>query len=170
LDLIEYCKDNHVNGSLLFIDFEKAFDYLDWNFIDNALTWFNFGPSFKKWIMTLYSNSESCIINNGYISRYFKVSRGVRQGCPLSPYFFIVCAEILNIIIKNNNTIRGITINNTTFKMSQYADDSVINDGSHETLQEIHIVLEHFATVSGLKVNYDKSYLFPVRGICTSCT
>ena len=84
---------------------------------------------------------------------------------------FLLCAEILNIIIKNNNTIRGITINNTTFKMSQYADDSVIiNDGSHETLQEIHIVLEHFATVSGLKVNYDKSYLFPVRGIFTSCT
>lgn len=86
LDLINYCKTNYVSGALLFLDFEKAFDCLDWEFLHNTLSFLNFSNDFRTWIKILYSNVSSCVSNNGYIAEYFKLSRGVRQGRPPSPY------------------------------------------------------------------------------------
>ena len=50
-------------GLLIFIDFEKAFDSLEWNFLYNCLDVFNFGPNFKRWIKTFYANIKSCVVN-----------------------------------------------------------------------------------------------------------
>ena len=94
-DLLEYTDVQNIPGILLFIDFEKAFDTIEWPFIQNVLKCFNFGPVIGKWIATLYSNVESAVINGGYTTNYFKVSRGVRQGCPLSPLLFVLGVEIL---------------------------------------------------------------------------
>ena len=76
----------------------------------------------------------------------------------MSPYIFVLCAEILAIKIRNNKNIKGITIGNTEFKLSQYADDaSVILDGSDTSLNETLDELYHYAQYSGLKVNFDKT-------------
>ena len=80
---------NKIPGTLLFIDFEKAFDTLEWNFLHRALEIFNFGPKIRKWVSILYNDIESGVMNGGYMTYYFKVSRGVRQGCPLSPFLFV---------------------------------------------------------------------------------
>ena len=67
----------------------------------------------------------------GNASNFFKLSRGVRQGCPLSPYLFILSAEILADAIRKKQRIKGIEINSIDFKLSQYADDTtLILDGS----------------------------------------
>ena len=162
-DLIMYCDDNYIPGTLLFIDYEKAFDSLDWSFIKNTLSYFNFGNMLIQWVSVLYSNVSSCVTNNGFISKFFNVSRGVRQGCPLSPYLFIICTEIVNTLINSNINIKGIYIDNTPIKISQYADDTVIIcDGSDESLTEINNVLSLFSNISGLKVNFDQSSLFPL--------
>ena len=86
LDSIEYCKLNNIRGSFIFLDYAKAFDSLDRTFIDHVLSYFKFGNSFRLWIKTLYSNATSCVINNGFQTNFFPIARGVRQGCPLSPY------------------------------------------------------------------------------------
>ena len=65
LDLVNYYDNQSIPGALLFLDFEKAFDYLDWEFMHNTLSYFKFGPEFKRWIATLYSNISSCVLNNG---------------------------------------------------------------------------------------------------------
>ena len=71
-------KENKLSGLLLAIDFEKAFDSLDWTFLNKALSAFNFSQSFIKWVNTFYSNIQSCVMNNGFSSVHFDVMRGVR--------------------------------------------------------------------------------------------
>jgi hypothetical protein len=70
--------------SLKNVDFEKAFDSVEWNFIRKSLEFLGFGPSIIHWFETFYHNSESCVLNNGHLPKRFKIERGDRQRAPLS--------------------------------------------------------------------------------------
>ena len=58
-------------GLLLLIDFEKAFDTLEWSYINKVLDFFNFGTDLKKWISVIHNDVSCCVINNGYMSQFF---------------------------------------------------------------------------------------------------
>ena len=91
------------------------------------------------------------------MSPSFNIGRGCRQGDPLSPYIFILCAEFLATKIRKNKRIKGIKIENTEFKISQYADDTfMFFDGSSVALNCTHEELDRFANISGLKINFHK--------------
>ena len=108
----------------IFIDFEKAFDSVEWDFLFKCLEAFNFGSDFLHLIKTSYKNVQSCVMNNGTASNYFPLDRGVRQGDLLPPYLFIVVVETLAIAIRQNQEIRGISIENEDSKILQNADDT----------------------------------------------
>ena len=136
--VIKYTAAKGILGLLLFLDFEKAFDTLEWSFIHKTLRYVGFGPQLVKWINIFYCNIESCILNNGWARNFFKPSRGLRQ------------AEVFH---KNKN-IRGITINTKEVKLSQYADvTTLILDGSTESLR----LLDLFGKASGLRLNCNKT-------------
>ncbi|KAJ8020919.1 SCO-spondin [Holothuria leucospilota] len=169
LDLIDHTKNCHMPGFLFFIDFEKAFDSVDWIFLENTLRYFNFGSNFREWVQTLYNNSAACVLNNGYSTGFFSIYRGVRQGCPLSPYLFILCVDILARRVYIDDHLRGIKISGNEIKISQYADDTTFfMDGSKQSLDRLFHILNKFKVASGLNINYDKSYLFPLGSFINS--
>ena len=140
------------------IDFEKAFDTISFDFIKNTLDFFNFGNMFKKWIALFYTDIKASVQINGFLTDFFKVERGCRQGDPISPYIFILCAEILSHKIRHNKNVKGITINGREHKISQFADDtSLLLDGTTESLNSALDILHEFAYYSGLKVNFEKN-------------
>lgn len=157
-DVMSYCERHDIPGMLLLVDFEKAFDSISWSFIQQTLSIFGFGPDISRWLSVFYQDIKSSVIVNGKTSSCFSIGRGCRQGDPLSPYIFILCAEILGCMIRNSNNITGIKINDHEYRLSQYADDtSFILDGSACSLESTVDVLHQFANMSGLKVNYNKS-------------
>ena len=157
-DVLFESKKQNIPGLLLSIDFEKAFDTVSWKFISKVLDYFNFGRSIKTWISLFQNGAESCILQNGFMSDFFYLKRGCRQGDPISPNIFIFCAEILGKMIRNNKDIKGIHINNKEFKLSQYADDTqLLLDGSEISLKEALRTLKQYYIMSGLKINVDKT-------------
>ena len=168
-DVLFEAKKQNIPGLLLSIDFEKAFDTVSWSFISNVLDYFNFGNSIKKWVSLFQEGSETCILQNGFMSDAFKLRRGCRQGDPISPYLFILCAEILGKMIRKNNDIKGISINGKEFKLSQYADDTqLILDGTEKSLKAAMGSLKLYYIMSGLKINVEKTRALWIGSLCGS--
>ena len=82
---MDFTATENIPGLTIFIDFQKAFDSVEWGFLIKCLEKFNFGPDFICWVEVFYKDMKGCIINNGLTSNLFPLERGVRQGDPLSP-------------------------------------------------------------------------------------
>ena len=116
-----------------------------------------FGPNFQKWIDILYDVSPDSyptarIQLNGFMSEPYVTKRGLRQGCPLICYLFLLCIEPLLHKLRNNEEIKGVTLpGSVTVKVSGYADDlTVFLDGSENSLRQCVTTFESFEAISGL--------------------
>ena len=165
-DVIEHAEDLDIPGLLFFADFEKAFDSVDHSFIVDCLKFFNFGPSLIQWIKVFYKGATSCVTNNGYLSDFFPVKRGMRQGCPLSPYLFIICIELLSYAIRKDNNVMGIQMYEANIKNTHFADDSTfILDGSEKSIKQTVYILEQFRKISGLKLSCNKTVILRIGSL-----
>ena len=111
-----------------------------------------------RWVETFYKYIKATVIVNGEITQWFNIQRGFRQGDPISPYVFIMCVEILAIMIREDEDIKGIYTNKVGHKIAQFADDTqVMNNGDRKSFEKsIHIV-NKFGIVSGLFMNANKT-------------
>ena len=94
-NVVDYATLSDVPVAFLSVDQEKAFDRVDWDFMRATLRHMGFSPSFIGWVNLFYSGVQSSVNVNGHISDFFALSRGVRQGCPLSPLLYVLVAEVL---------------------------------------------------------------------------
>ena len=126
-DVVDHATKSNSPVAILSLDQEKAFDRVDWQFMRSVLGVMGFGPSFVCWVDLFYTNVQSSVNVNGYSSSFFALSRGVHQGCPLSPLLYVLVSEILAVNIRANPRIIGLSLPDTSSPLSaisQYADDT----------------------------------------------
>ena len=157
-DLIYLTEERNLDGMLLLVDFAKAFDSISWPFIYNILAYYGFDNSLINWIKLFNNDVVARVSQSGFLSDPIQIQRGCRQGDPISSYLFILGAEVLAILINLSTDITGIIINEKQYRLIQFADDTtLILDGSVRSLQTSLNILEVFGTLSGLKINHDKT-------------
>ena len=123
-DVLEVTKECNIPGYMVMMDVEKAFDSMDHGFLLEVLKTFGFGENFIDWIKIVLTNQESCVMNGGNSTGYFKLERGARQGDPISAYLFILVMEVFFQMIRKNESIKGVNICGHIFNIIAYADDA----------------------------------------------
>ena len=156
-DIMDYTSLQNLPGILMSLDFRKAFDSIEWPFIMKTPDHLNFGRGIKRWVNIFYTNIESAVQNNGFITSWFKPSKGVRQGCPLSPYLFILSAEVLSNKIRQESNVRGIKVFGKEIKLSQFADDTTLFNVDIESLERALKIVGDFGRIAGLSLNVKKT-------------
>ncbi len=106
-DIISYIKEKKLDGYIISLDFEKAFDRVEHQFLFGILKTFRFGENCIKWIKILYKGVGMRINCNGFLTKYFKLTRSVRQGCPLSALLYSLVAEPLGLAMRREKNVRG---------------------------------------------------------------
>ena len=159
-DIIEYGKSRKSNHLVVSLDYAKAFDTISLASIMHALNFFGFGANFQKWIKIILTDRRSCVTNGGYLSDFFDMQRGVRQGCPLAPLLFILTVELLAINIRKDDKIHGINIDgyDSAIKIRQYADDATLFLRDIIDFREVLSKIKLFSIFTGLKLNKNKSF------------
>ena len=106
------------------VDYSKAFDTMEWEFISKSLRLFNFGDRLINVVKLLQANSFSKIEQNVFFSERIILERGCRQGDPVSPYLFVLSSEILSTVIRRCEDVRGLRVVTKEAKISLFAYDT----------------------------------------------
>ena len=165
-DLIRYSSETDENIVIVNLDYQKAFDMISTDCIIGVLKYYGFSNYITSWTALLYSDFTAKVQNNGYFSECFKVLRSVHQGAPNSCYYFVLVMELLADVLRTNKNIKGITIKDINYLLSQYADDmdSAMCD-EEDSIDAFFQTLEWFKGISGLTVNYEKTTLYRVKSM-----
>ena len=159
-DILHYSQCEDIPGLLMLTDFQKAFDSISWKFLNSTLKFFGFKQGFCKWIQVINANIKASVLQSGFLSEFIDLEHGCRQGDSISSRMFIICAQVMLLLILNNTSIKGISVNGVEQIITQFADDTtLILDGSKESLVAALNTLEIFGSMSGLKINTDKTKL-----------
>ena len=152
------------NGAIVALDQEKAYDKIDHKYLLDVLKAFNLPELFIDTVKSLYQHATTSIAINGVLSTPYQVSRGVRQGDPLSCLLFNLAIEPLAATVRNTPNLSGFVIPGTptNIKINLYADDTMIylsENDKYETLQEI---LTRWCKASGARFNIEKTEIVPI--------
>ena len=145
----------------IFADYKRAFNSLSHAFIFEVLELFNFGPSLTNSVKVMLRGSESCISQNKTTSEFFQVNQGCRQGDCCSPLLFILCVEVLGIMIRKNKYISGYKIDNLEILIEQFAHDcTFVLGGSQASFDNCLNAVADFSSVSGFSLNIKRLRCF----------
>ena len=156
--VLEHFNREEDDGALLLqVDFEKAFDSVDHQFLFKTMEKMGFGPYLVKLVKIALNGCMSFLNINGHLSTQVVLGRGLHQGSPLSPILFLLIAQVFTSKIECNLNIKGINVDGIDLLLSLFADDSdLFLEATGICLDEVIKELANFARVSGCKYNLDK--------------
>ncbi|XP_021971305.1 uncharacterized mitochondrial protein AtMg01250-like [Helianthus annuus] len=162
---MDWLKKRKKKAFLLKIDFEKAYDNVNWHFLLSMMSQMGFPEKWCTWVKGIFASSRASILVNGSPTFQFNSEKGLRQGDPLSPFLFLIVMECLSWMLDKAKSIgehRGISwsANDMNINHIFYADDALImGEWSRSNLQCTARILRVFYLCSGLRINLHKSNL-----------
>jgi len=167
VDEAKKCKKELI---LFKVDFEKAYDSIDWNYLDEVMVKMGFPTLWRKWIKECIGTATTSVLVNGSLTDEFSLGRGLRQGDPLLPFLFLLAAEGFHVLMQSlsqNNLFTGYKVGRNDLVVVshlQFADDTLMwGEKLWTNIRALRVVLILFQDLSGLKVNFSKSLLVGVN-------
>uniref|UniRef100_A0A251VRU4 Putative RNA-directed DNA polymerase, eukaryota, Reverse transcriptase zinc-binding domain protein n=1 Tax=Helianthus annuus TaxID=4232 RepID=A0A251VRU4_HELAN len=167
-EVCSWLKKSKRRAMMFKIDFEKAYDNINWKFVVDILRQMGFGQKWCNWVWGVLCSARASVLVNGSPTFDFKCSKGMRQGDPISPFLFTIVMETLSCLVRKaveESVIKGIQLPNDGPLLSHlfFADDALlVGEWSEENLMNIVRLLRCFHICSGLKINVVKSSIFGV--------
>lgn len=161
----DYHKDSISRRCALKIDISKAFDSVQWIFLVKKLEAMNFPDKFIHWISLCITTASFSVQVNGELAGYFQSERGLRHGCALSPYLFVICMDVLSKLLDRSAQRHQFGYHpkckNLGLTHLSFADDiMVFTDGRVRSIESIVNVFEYFAKIWGLRISMEKSTIY----------
>ncbi|CAL1385013.1 unnamed protein product [Linum trigynum] len=166
-ELVDSRRKSGNSGILLKLDIDKAFDSASWSCLFSIVKSMGFNSKWVKWIKGIVSASKVSVLVNGEASGYFGMSRSFKQGDPLSPFFFNLVMNVLSFMLQKiaaAGYLSGFCMNEKQ-RLGEvthlfYADDPLLFcDAEEDQMINVLVALIWFQSVTGLKINLDKSKL-----------
>ncbi|KAL0309421.1 UNVERIFIED_CONTAM: putative mitochondrial protein [Sesamum radiatum] len=156
-------KGGNLNNTILKLDMEKAYDCMNWNFLYCMLAKFGFPEQWISLVKRLIENCWFNILINGEGAGFFKSSRGLRQGDPISPPLFVIAAECLSRSLDSlfiqYPRLRFFSRSNTSISHLAFADDVIIFcKRTRKDLNTLMEFLKKYESISGQRINKSKSF------------
>lgn len=144
------------------LDISKAYDRVEWLFLKRAMERLGFSNKWIDLVMDCITTSSFSVIINGAAKGLIQPQRGLRQGCPLSPYMFLICVEVFSnllVMAEKQHLIQGLKFSKTvTISHLVFADDSLVfTRASVEDCKRLKALFECYTSASGQLFNYEKS-------------
>lgn len=165
-EVIHSLKSSNLDGSILKIDFSKAYDSVDWSCLFHSMSCLNMGEKWISWVLALLQSSRMSVLINGSPTEEFSPSRGLRQGDPLAPYLFLIVGEILSKLIsraREKGLIKGLVFNEDKDNIThfKYADDTILfMNNTFEDIPGMKKIFLLFQVITGLTINFEKSQAY----------
>ena len=162
--MCDYADFMEEDGTIIALDQEKAYDKIDHKYLIATLNTFNLPQTFINTVSHLYEHAHTTIAINGILSSTYLISRGVRQGDPLSCLLFDLAIEPLACSLQNSQNLQGFTIPGSLQKalVNMYADDTTIYLSINDHYNNLESLLNQWCTVSGTKFNLEKTEVIPI--------
>jgi len=148
------------------LDLTNAFDRVRHNFLFKVMGNFGFAPAFVNWIKACIGSPWITPLVNGRVTKFFQASRGLRQGCPLSPFLYAIQASVLSFQLEHSqshNNLHGLRIapGVKNINHAQFVDDTLLMGGaSLHTTRKFKIELAAYTEISRSVISPAKSKIF----------
>lgn len=165
-DILEYDEAAEENGAIVALDQEKAYDKISHDYLWAVLSHFGLPDRFVRTIRSLYENAESLVMVNGVPSDRFKVTRGVRQGDPLSCLLFVIAIEPLACLLRSSR-LHGFKIPGVPewLVTTLFADDTTVYLSERDDYHEMWAILDLWCAAARARFNGSKTQIIPVGSL-----
>lgn len=159
---MEWSKVSGQDTAIFLLDFEKAYDRVEWDFIIMMLEAFGFPSELCTYVKVLLQDSFAQIDVNGSLSSSIMLSRSIRQGCPLAPTLFVIASDTLFYLLRDNSLspkVNGIRIPDDNELMNiQFADDTPLSlELIKQNMDNLNLKIQCFWSISRARISKTKS-------------